>query len=452
METLRIVEPPKSPLLNDRFLAQITQGRDEPDWLRDLRREAWAQARISTLPNRRAEHWRFTELRGLSLTRFSPPEPPRAPGELPAEFSTYLAEREVEEGETVRLNLVNFEPVGPLPETGQVRVMTFTQAVAEAPELLRRVLKSLAQRKFPHSVFSLAQQALTDRGLIVHLPAGESLSAVLEVNAWLDPGEGRLVAPLIAVVAEKGSRGTIYLDLTGPAEAEENLVLPSLAILTDQEAELTLVHKQTLAQSQWVFATRRIELAPRARLKVLEVSVGGRLARTETTTEIAGQGSEVELLGITFAGSRQQINHYVINRHSVGEAHSDLLYKTAVGGRGRYVFYGNIVVEKNCDLTNAYLANRNLLLSDQAKVNTMPTLEIMSNDVRCTHGATVGKLDEEMRFYLLSRGIPPGEAQKLLVFGFFGEVLKRIEDPFLRKKVDQSVARNIERIGTWQES
>ena len=159
---------------------------------------------------------------------------------------------------------------------------------------------------------------------------------------------------------------------------------------------------------------------------------------------MAGEGSESTMLGLYFANRKQHFEHWTVQDHLAANTRSDLLYKGALDDQARTVYYGTIKVRPGARNTDAYQANRNLSLSRKAKADTNPQLEIENNDVRCTHGATVGQVDEEQLYYLMSRGIPRAEAERLLIFGFFNEVLGRAEWSGMHELLADSILRKLE--------
>jgi Fe-S cluster assembly protein SufD len=175
----------------------------------------------------------------------------------------------------------------------------------------------------------------------------------------------------------------------------------------------------------------------------LNVALGSRLSKSLIADNLVGAGALAEMLGLFFADERQHIDHQTRQMHISPYATSDLLFKGALKDRARTVYSGLIKVFPNAQRTDAYQANRNLVLSRTARADTIPNLEIGANDVRCTHGATVGQVEEEYIFYLMSRGINRTEAVKLIVDGFFDEVIERVPVPEVQEEVRTAIARKI---------
>jgi Fe-S cluster assembly protein SufD len=192
------------------------------------------------------------------------------------------------------------------------------------------------------------------------------------------------------------------------------------------------------------FNTIRSSTGRDAVINSLVVSLGSELSRTNVEAGLAAPGSDSEMLGLYFADSNQVLDHHTLQDHLAPNAHSDLLYKGALRDESLAVFSGLIRVEPGAQKTDAYQTNRNLILgTDEAMAVSLPNLEIMADDVKCSHGSTTGQVDATDLFYLMSRGIPRPEAEKLVVFGFFGEVTSRIPLPGLKEKLDRAIEAKI---------
>jgi Fe-S cluster assembly protein SufD len=177
-----------------------------------------------------------------------------------------------------------------------------------------------------------------------------------------------------------------------------------------------------------------------AQVRSLGVALGSDLARAEVEASLEGDGSSSEMLGMYFADGSQHFDHRSIQDHVGSRTASDLLYKGALKGASRAIYTGTVIIEKGAHRCDAYQTNRNVLLSDRAKADSVPNLEILTNDpVRCGHAASVGPVDENALFYLQTRGIPRHEAERLIVFGFFREVLDRIELPEVRESLERAI-------------
>jgi Fe-S cluster assembly protein SufD len=200
---------------------------------------------------------------------------------------------------------------------------------------------------------------------------------------------------------------------------------------------------QKWGRNVWHFADQRAELSKDATLRLFNVTLGGKFSKTRVEASLAGEGANAELKAMYFASGDQFFDFHTLQDHRVGNTRSDLLFKGALSDTARTVYAGLIRIEKHAARSDAYQANRNLVLSDHAKATSIPMLEIDNNDVRCTHGATVGPVDPEHLFYLRSRGIPEPTAKRMLIQGFFGDVLDRIPFEHARRLVESELESRI---------
>jgi Fe-S cluster assembly protein SufD len=218
-------------------------------------------------------------------------------------------------------------------------------------------------------------------------------------------------------------------------------------IVVGDGGHLTYAHAQLCGPDTVTFSYQHARLARDAKLITLNFGMGGRLSKTDVEVELRGPGAESDMLGLVFADGDQQFDYHTLQGHRSPDTRSDLLYKNALDGNSHSIYTGVIVIERGAQRSNAYQANRNLLLSNGARAATEPKLEIEADDVRCTHGATVGPIDEEQLFYLSSRGLDPEVGSRLIVEGFFQEVFEKVGEPSLTTPLHELIAPHIERLG-----
>jgi Fe-S cluster assembly protein SufD len=245
------------------------------------------------------------------------------------------------------------------------------------------------------------------------------------------------------IVAGKGSRFDYLDEYIAGDEDETGYRSGSAEIFVDDGATVGYVSVQKWGRNVWHFADQRAELRNDATLRLFNVTLGGRFSKTRVEASLAGAGADAELKALYFASGEQFFDFHTLQDHRVGNTRSDLLFKGALSGTARTVYAGLIRIEKHAARSDAYQANRNLVLSDKAKATSIPMLEIDNNDVRCTHGATVGPVDPEHLFYLRSRGIPEATAKRMLIQGFFGDVLDRIPFEEARRLVEAELESRI---------
>jgi len=250
------------------------------------------------------------------------------------------------------------------------------------------------------------------------------------------------VFPSTVVVLDEGSALTVidaYASPTGPAA----LLSDAMVILSaGRDARLDYDTVQQWGEGVWHIALQRAVLDANAKLRFMGVTLGARLQKAWWEVMLDGVGSEADVLGICFGDGTQHFDHQSLQAHRGRETRSNLLLKVAVRDHARSVYGGMIEVAPTAVHTDAYVANRNLLLSQGAKADSIPRLEIQANDVKCGHGATAGHIDSDQRFYLMARGVPPEEASSLIVRGFMDDVLDRVAHraEILIEQLDQLVA------------
>ncbi len=397
-----------------------------PGWLADLRREAWARYGDLPLPTGREEIWRYTDV-GLLRPEQYAPLPPEADSPVAATPKRAAASLELTEvasgGRAVHADaqVVSVELSDEARAAGVV-YMPLEQAVNEHADVLRPRLGSLIGADDPFRAWSLAMH---HGGMFLYVPRGVEIASPIQAMHWLT-AEGVAVLPRTVVVVEDGAK-VVFNDLyASDAITQPTLAAPVVEVFIGKGANVGWVTWQDWGPGVRHLAHVRAHLDRDARLNTLLVTLGGEYSRAWKECTLAGEGAESMMLGLYFPHGDQRFEHWTVQDHVAPHTRSDLLYKGSMADTARSVYYGTIRVRPGAISTDAYQANRNLTLSSKAKADTMPQLEIENNDVRCTHGATVGQIDENHLFYLQSRGIGREEAKRLIVFGFFNEVLNRV--------------------------
>jgi Fe-S cluster assembly protein SufD len=274
--------------------------------------------------------------------------------------------------------------------------------------------------------FTAHNAASWRHGLLVRVPKGVVLEQPLYVRIASSSADGSLFWRLL-VVAEEGSRFSLIEEY---ASASLDLAAYSNAaveLFVEQGAKLEYVSLQNLSRETWHFATHHAKVGRDAELDWVAGGFGSKKGKTRIQNDLAGQGATSRVTGAYFADGTQHLDYDTFQEHIAPHTTSDFAFKGALRDQATTVWRGMIRVEREAQKTNAYQENRNLLLSKEAHADSIPGLEILANDVRCTHGATLGQVDREQLFYLMARGLSRAEAERLIVRGFFQDVLDRIE-------------------------
>lgn len=408
-----------------------------PDWMLDLRQKAWRFFEEIPWPTGNEETWRRTKLTGFKLDDYAVPAVSAAPAGLPDDVAKALAEVQsvgslgIVDGATRRYDL---------DEGLAARGVIFCDldtAARRHPELVQKYFGSVVA--IDENKFSALNFALWNSGTFVYVPRNvvldKPLQAVVSQSAGKHAGYHHTI-----VVAEEGAAVALAEDFLG---ADGGMTDSVVELIGGANSQLHYLHLQNLAHTAWNFSTQRMHLGRDSVLRHFIGSWGSRVSKNWINMELLGEGSSGELLGLYFPGGRQHLDHHTNQLHKALHATSDLLFKGALKDRARSVYQGYVKVYPNAQKTNAYQANRNLMLSRQARADSIPGLEIEADDVRCTHGATAGQIPDEYIFYLMARGIDRTNAERMIVQGFFEEVLNRIPVEGVRNKLEAEIAQKL---------
>src|SRR5918912_304664 len=414
--------------------------KGESGWLLEKRLEAWRTFEKIPMPTLRDEAWRYTDTSDVSIEDFVPYAPsPDASSEwdLPEAVQTLIKEGEQNSALLVQHN----------SETAYSRVdeelarkgVVFTDlhtALKEHEDLVKEHLFGLVPEDYDK--FAALSAAAFSGGSFLYVPRGVDVEVPIQSYRWLDVAGS--IMPRTLVIVEEGATVT-YIDEYASVDGEEPAFSNgAVELFVGQGANVHYVSLQNWERNVLHFNTIRSSAGRDAVINSLVVSLGSELSRTNVEAGLAAPGSDSEMLGLYFADTNQVLDHHTLQDHIAPNAHSDILYKGALRDESLAVFSGLIRVEPGAQKTDAYQTNRNLILgTDDAMAVSLPNLEIQADDVKCSHGSTTGQVDETELFYLMSRGIPRKEAEKLVVFGFFGEVTSRIPFKGLKQKLDRAI-------------
>jgi Fe-S cluster assembly protein SufD len=428
-QTLNVIEN-----VSATSVEELSRLRGEPEWMLDLRRRAWRFFEEMPWPTGNEETWRRTKLTGFKLEDYRPLTGTGFDGVLPEDVTRSLGEVD----SVAELAIVDGAPAHYRMDADLAsRGVIFTDlatAIREHPALVQRAFGSVVA--LDENKFTALHYALWSSGTFVYVPRNvvveRPLQVVIRQSAGKQAGYHHTV-----VLTEESADVTVVEDYLG---AENGMSNSAVELASGPNSRLHYLHLQNLADSTWNFSTQRMNLGNDSLLRYFIGSWGSRLNKTWINMDLNGRGSHGELLGLYFPGGRQHLDHHTNQLHRAPNATSDLLFKGALKDRARSVYQGYIKVYPGAQKTNAYQANRNLMLSKTARGDSIPGLEIEADDVRCTHGATAGQIPEEYTFYLMSRGIDRGNAERMVVQGFFEEVLDRIPVEGVRNKLESEIA------------
>ncbi len=408
-----------------RKAVEALSGRnDEPSWMREFRLRAFDAYQQLPWPSPTDEEWRRTDLSGLKLDTIAP-FAAATPGPLPAGLQQAVDTSAARGGLLIQRDSVTVH--ADLDRQIAALGVVFTDvhtALRQHPDLVRDHFMQQCVRP-EETKFRALHGALWSGGTFVYVPKGVEVALPLLAHTWIDI-ERVGIFPHTLIIADENSKLTM-IDGFGSAPGEWQAFADTVVELVLKDgAQVRHVTYQNWGQNVWEVGIIRSQLARDATLHSLLVALGGKLVKINVESMLRGQGATSEMLGVIFGDNRQHFDFHTLQEHFAPHTLSDLLYKSAVKDRARSVFSGLIRVHYGAQKTNAFQANRNLILSEGAKADSIPNLEIMANDLRCTHGSATSRLNEEHLFYLMSRGLPRIEAVRMVVEGFFAEIFDRV--------------------------
>ncbi len=436
--------------------------RAEPEWLVGQRVAAWRVFERLPLPSPQQEDWRRTDLRLFKWNAFSLPE-----REAEVSLESLSAEgSEFVDPAMPLLDHVLLRQDGSLAgevlfcgdrtlkhtlsdrwERRGVHFQPLDQAIGSrgAPSLIEKYFAD-ALVDFSRDKFSALAAAAWATGVFLYVPRNVRVEEPFYAASVMLPGSSDLTRSLI--ILEENSEATLVVETAsspvvkvGPGGLHCGLT----EVRVGPGARLRLVTLQNWDQNVWHFAQQRAQVAEQASLQWTVGALGARLAKVDQHVLLTGPDAQAEVNGVMFAEARQHLAYHTRQHHQVGHTKSDLLYKAALQDQSHLVWRGMIRVDQDAQKTDAYQRNDNLILSDHARVDSIPGLEIRAHDVRCTHGATTGRVDDEQVFYAATRGLTPNEAVQVVVLGFFQQVLDRITIDSVREALSAAITRRIRR-------
>jgi Fe-S cluster assembly protein SufD len=429
----------------EHFTVDAARALPGPDWL--AARRVAAAERLSGLdwPTEHEEIWRYSRIDELDLGRFRP-VPPELLGEAGVENAPGGGPIAAEAGEqsalvVVRNGRVVHHRINPALERKGVRVCGL--ATCEPGEL--EGLLGVASDASPDA-YTVLHDAFLAGGAFVHVPRGVAVEHPIVVLHWSE-GDGFASFPHTLVAAEEGAEVTVF-DRYGSADtgpgSTGHLVDAVVELIVGDNAHVRYLSVQEHGARTWQIALQRAHVGRDATLRSTVVALGGDYARLRSEARLDGRGAESDLTAVYFGDGHQMLDFRTLQDHVAPNTRSDLLFKGAVEDEARSVYSGLIRVGKDAQKTAAFQTNRNLVLTEGAEAKSVPTLEIEADDVKCSHASAVGPIDAEQLYYLATRGVPPEEAERLIVLGFFDDVFDRLPVRSLVAPLRRSVVEKLE--------
>lgn len=420
------------------FLREQVPVENASQLLREFRYRAWEHFENLPMPVTTDEAWRRTDLRSLNADAFRLPEKDAYLdlAALPEHLLKPLADGE-HAGEVILLpGGVQVRLADELARQGVVFTDLRT-AEQRFPAILERfIAKALVKPE--EGKFAALSLALAHSGVLLYVPRGVAIEQPLHSLLWA-PGIGLAHISNVLVWLEDGASATLVHESASPTEAGQSMHAGTVEIYVGSGANLRFVELQSFGEHIYNFTHERVQVASDGNLDWVFGAIGGKLTKNFSDLDLVGRGASGRMSGFYFTEHDQHLDYDSQQNHLSPNTTSDLLFKGALVDNSRAVWQGMIYVAPGAQKTDGYQANRNLILSRNARADSIPGLEIQADDVRCTHGATVGKIDRDQVFYLRSRGIPKLEAERLIVEGFFDPIMQRIPFEGVRQRFQEAI-------------
>ncbi len=434
-------QAPQSAAFDSEGFEQLLASTAEPTWLIDRRRTAWKQFEQMTWPDRRQEEWMRSDLRGFKLDRYPLPISLREPTTLAdAGIPQRLSEGVAPAGTLHSLNgSVISEQLDDSWASQGVLFGDLSRLASEHSDLVEQYLYSVVDPS--QDRFAALHAATWNGGQLLYVPRGVRVDQPLYVAAGMTAGGSDTGHTLIIV--EEGAEATFLYESNSSTATDSGMHIGSVEIVVRPGGHLRYVNLQDWGRGVWHFAHQRATIDRDASMQWTIAAIGSRFSQVSQRASLVGPGANSQVNGVLFTQDQQQLTYNTFQHHQAPHCRSDFLYKAALQDKSRTVWRGMIGVDPDAQKTDGYQRNDNLLLSDEARADSIPGLEILADDVRCTHGSTSGKVDEELIFYAQSRGFTRKEAVRMIVTGFFQQIFDRITIESVREALGQSIARQV---------
>ncbi len=442
-------------------LQQRAEARGNATWINRLRENAFDRFEQTGFPTTRDEEWKYTNVAQIAKTKFALTVSGNEDLTLAESVSGNMAVEEFAcpEARNSRMVFVNGVFQAGLSSLSGLPQGVIAMSLAEAleNETHQLVLRERLARQADYNTnpFTALNTAFLENGAYLRIPKDVQVNAPIHLLFLSDPQSDNAPQasfPRVIIVAEKGSAATV---IESYASAQDGVYLTNAVVEIFIEDNARLEHYKVQRENAQSFhiAMTAAELGRDSRFNSTTITLGAELSRHDILVKLDAEGSECSVDGLYLVTTGQHTDTHSIIDHRVPHCTSHQLYKGILDGKSRAVFNGKIFVRVDAQQTNAFQTNRNLLLSPEARVDTKPQLEIYADDVKCSHGATVGQLEEEELFYLLSRGLNTDLARNLLTYGFAEEVINKIKIESIKAQLDETVLHRLHaRLGTTEEA
>jgi Fe-S cluster assembly protein SufD len=385
----------------------LAEVATEPAWLEERRRRGASLVQSLPLPDHKSKGWEFTDLSGLEIDAYET-------GSAAAEISG----------------------------AGGATVIPLSDALLSHSQLLEEQLGLLVPVEDP---FVARNEAGWRDGVLVHVPRGVTVAEPIRIEVPVDR-DGAAISWRTLVVLEEGAEAEVWEHWSSPADDVDGLLNSVVELSVGQAATLRYVNTQDISEKAWIFATQRAQVERDARLDWAALGFGSARGKVRMETKLAGPGSEARVTGGYAGGRGQHLDYDTTQEHAAPNTNSDLAFRGVLAAGSTAVWRGMIKVDPGAQQTDAFQESRNLLLSTEAHADAIPGLEILADDVRCTHAAAIAQIDKEQLFYLTSRGLDPATAKALIIEGFLESLVERLAVGPVRDEISSRLEQRLAEI------
>jgi Fe-S cluster assembly protein SufD len=413
--------------------------RDLPDWLREQQRAAWEKFESIPRPTRKDQPWRFSNVDLLDLAPFHIPGPLSEDDrknilKYSLGLDQFAGRMIFANDQLLERNVVSED----LKKRGVI-FQPLERAMVEHADLFRKYFMS-TEATLGSAKFAALHQALVSNGTFLFVPRGVEIEHPIEIFYWLRH-DNMSIFPHLLLVTDELAKVTVIEHFRSCDRSAAGFACGVNDLIAGPGAKVTYICAQEWSNKVIALQMNSTAVDHDASAMSLNLNLGSRYSRFESLSRLIAEGGRSDLLAVGVATGEQEFDARTLQDHISPQTASDLLYKNALDDKARTTFGGLIRVEPHAHFTDAYQKVRNLLLSDDSEANSMPGLEILADNVRCTHGATSGQINEDEMFYLRSRGIPLKTAQRLIVTGFLNEVIQRLDQPAIAEHLQSLIDR-----------
>lgn len=424
------------------FTQDMVRALPQNQEIESYRRKAWDTYKSLSLPTVNEEAWRRTDLHNLKTGSFRIPEAGRYKNleQVPEELLKPLT-GECHGGQVVLLPGGSKTVLNPDLTSKGVIFTNLRTAEKEYPQIVEKMIGKIVKPE--EGKFSALPAALSQDGVVLYVPRGVIVEQPLHSLLW-GPGSELAFLSHILVYLEEGASVTYVHEAASPdGETGQKMHAGLVEIYVGPGARLRWVELQSWGDNVWNFSHERARVDQSGEIEWIIGAIGSHVTKNFSDLDLVGRGSSGRVSGFYFTDKDQHLDHDTQQNHLAPHTTSDLLFKGALVGKSRSVWQGMVYVAPGAEKTDGYQANRNLVLSREARADSIPGLEILADDVRCSHGATVGQIDRDQIFYLLSRGITKADAERLIVEGFFDPIMQRIPFDGVRERFQDAIHKKL---------